>query len=64
MHTEPMRATLEELGKIIRTYEPEGLFYAFDETVKNWIEVDNSTDEAWTEDFTTEEACKAWILQE
>jgi hypothetical protein len=59
-----MRATLEELGKIIRTYEPEGLFYAFDETVKNWIEVDNSTDEAWTEDFTTEEACKAWILQE
>jgi hypothetical protein len=59
-----MRATLEELGKIIRTYEPEGLFYAFDETDKIWIGVDNSADEVWTEEFTTEEACKAWLLRE
>jgi hypothetical protein len=64
MYTKPTRVTLEEISKIIQTYEPQGLFYAFDETDKIWIAVDNSTEEAWTEEFTTEEACKAWLLRE
>ena len=50
----------EELDSIIDKREPIGLFYCKDGRV--WVAVDNSTGDAWTEEFKSESAARAWLV--
>lgn len=57
--------TSEELNALLlsgndsNTYTPIGRFYHKDGDV--YVGVDNSTGDAWTEDFTTLEDCIQWL---
>lgn len=51
--------TNEEVAKIIVDREPRGLFYQKDGDV--YVGIDNSTGEAWTEDFPNLDECLAWL---
>ena len=50
----------KELDAIIDTREPIGLFYCKDGRV--WVAVDNSTGDAWTEEFVSESSARAWLV--
>lgn len=54
--------TAERAEEIIEKYEPEGLFF-FTENGK-YIGIDNSTGDAWTEEFETLEECEKWLKGE
>ena len=43
------------------TYRPVGLFYYRDKNIV--VGVDNSTGEAWTEEFSSVKKCLAWLNQ-
>ncbi|ABR48748.1 conserved hypothetical protein [Alkaliphilus metalliredigens QYMF] len=66
------KVRLKHISEIIDNREPIGLFYAvgikIDSTKTNctmcYVGVDNSTGDAWAEDFRTEEECIAWLKQE
>lgn len=63
------RVPLKHISEIIDNREPIGLFYAEEPGVKtdgtiNYVGVDNSTGDAWAEDFSTEEECISWLKQE
>jgi hypothetical protein len=47
---------------IIHSRKPLGLFYLLHNGV--YIGIDNSTGDAWTEEFTTLRHCKKWLLNE
>ncbi len=51
--------TNEEVAKIIVDRELRGLFYQKDGDV--YVGIDNTTGEAWTEDFPNLEECLAWL---
>ncbi|MCL2841451.1 MAG: hypothetical protein FWE05_11865 [Defluviitaleaceae bacterium] len=55
-------ACSDDLEKIIEIREPIGLFYYFDNKTDTYIGIDNSTGEAWTEDFPDEDSCEKWLL--
>lgn len=59
----PQKITLEEASKIIETREPLGLFWLPKEhkgkTV--YVGIDNSTRDAWTEDFKSKVSCFRWL---
>lgn len=46
---------------IIANYAPEGLFWYFDYASQKYIGIDNSTGDAWVEEFDTLEDCKQWL---
>jgi len=52
--------TVEEASTLIETRQPKGLFYT---TEKNGIIVgiDNSTGDAWTDEFENLDKCKDWL---
>lgn len=52
----------EKFTQIIDTKMPIGLFYQFDTESGRYIGIDNSTGNAWVEDFKTLEECKKWLL--
>ena len=52
-----VEVTLEVIHDIIETRKPIGLFYS--KYGEYFVGVDNSTGDAWTEDFTSLEACKS-----
>ena len=61
-------ATVSEsyLAAVIEARRPLGLFLAR-ATAKSqpgarWIAVDNSTGDAWTEDFLSESAARSWLV--
>lgn len=56
----------EEAKKIIETREPIGLFYVKEESDKktHYIGIDNSTGDAWVEEFKKLKKCKAWLRGE
>lgn len=65
---EPKELSVEEVNALLLSgsddgdYKPLGLFYNWDgDTV---IGVDNSTGDAWTEDFPTLEECLAWLKKD
>ena len=66
------KVRLKHISEIIDNREPIGLFYAVGIKIDNaktngtmcYVGVDNSTGDAWTEDFRTEEECIAWLKQE
>ena len=53
--------TKEELHKIIDIRIPKGLFYLEDNNT--FIACDNSTGDAWTEEFKTYAACQKYLLR-
>lgn len=54
--------TQEEAKEIIDTRQPIGLFYEID---GDWyVGIDNSTGDAWVEEFKTKEECFAWLKRE
>lgn len=54
--------TKEEASLIIETRQPIGLFYEVDGDL--YIGIDNSTGDAWVEEFKTKEECLAWLKGE
>ena len=58
--TNPKEVCGTELRSIIDTREPIGLFYC--RVGRIWVAVDNSTGDAWTECFGSEQAARAWLL--
>lgn len=58
-HDKILFISLEEVDKIINTGKPIGLFYAKDK--ENYIAIDNSTRNAWTEEFKTELDTIKWL---
>lgn len=56
---EPREITPNESVEIIIAREPRGLFWQKDEDV--YVGIDNTTGEAWTEDFKTLDDCLAWL---
>lgn len=52
----------EEAAAIIETYEPRGLFCTMENGT--YIGIDNSTGDAWTEEFKTEKECRSWLKSE
>lgn len=45
-------------------YEPEGLFYTLDPVTKKYVAVDNSTGEAWTEEFDDMVSAVVWLSRQ
>ena len=45
-----------------RLYEPLGLFYL--EEREQFVGIDNSTGDAWTEEFADKEGCLRWLRGE
>ena len=43
-------------------YEPRGRYMAKDK--EKWIGIDNTTGDAWTEEFSDAAACLAWLRGE
>lgn len=54
--------TREEANQIFDTREPMGLFYEIDGD--SYIGIDNSTGDAWVEEFKTKEECFRWLKPE
>jgi len=55
----------EEADRIIDTREPLGLFYTISERngKKVYVGIDNSSGDAWCEDFKSLSGCKSWLLR-
>lgn len=56
-----IKSTVEGLKEVIDNREPLGLFWAKDNKVNKYVAVDNSTGEAWTEEFDEWEECKKYL---
>lgn len=50
-------------SEIIETRKPKGLFYVV-EPDNSFTGIDNSTGDAWTENFEAEEECMSWLRRE
>ncbi len=55
----PKEVTLQEAAQIIESFHPLGCFYLKDR--KWYVGINNSTGEAWTEDFLSKEECLRWL---
>ena len=60
MKDDVKRVSVEEIRQIIQSYQPRGLFYC-KESRRCYVGVDNTTGDAWTEDFLTKRECKRWL---
>lgn len=63
----PIRITPEQAEIIIKTRQPLGLFFLNDKTGdgrKVYVGIDNSTGDAWTEEFGSKTACVRWLRGE
>lgn len=49
----------EESFEIITKREPRGLFWQKDGDI--YVAIDNTTGDAWTQDFANYEDCLAWL---
>lgn len=52
--------TIEQALEIIETREPLGLFLAKDS--RKYVAIDNTTWDAWTEEFTDKKLCMGYLL--
>lgn len=57
--TEFKVVTPEQASEIICTRQPLGLFYLLDNGV--YVGIDNSTGDAWTEEFSNLRQCEKWL---
>lgn len=65
MNKEIKQVSVEELDKIINERTPRGLYYSVctkDNGKEVYVGVDNSTENAWTEEFDTLDKCKNWLM--
>ena len=53
------KITSERAGRIINKRYPLGLFYVLDGGV--YVGIDNTTGDAWTEEFPNLRICKRWL---
>ena len=60
MMNEVKKVNTGTLNSIIETRQPSGLFYAQDNGT--YIAVDNSTGDAWTEEFSNHDDCTQWLM--
>ena len=56
---EPSEINYNEFEELCETFEPIGTFYLKDGDL--WIGIDNSTGDAWTEEFETLDKCIDWL---
>ena len=54
------KVTVEAIRQIIETRQPRGLYYT-KEARHFYVGVDNSTGDAWTEEFTSKRKCLRWL---
>lgn len=54
-----LEVTREEASSIIETRKPLGLFYLEDGDII--VGIDNSTGDAWVEEFSSFELCENWL---
>lgn len=52
-----------KMNEIIKTREPRGLFWYFDEQAHVYVGCDNQYGDVWTEEFATQSDCIAWLNQ-
>lgn len=55
-----VKVTREEASSIIESEMPLGLFWLEDNGI--YVAIDNSTGDAWTEDFSSKEECFKYLL--
>lgn len=53
------KLTKEQALEVIETRTPTGLFYTKEDEL--YIGIDNSTGDAWTEEFKTKASCFKWL---
>ena len=53
------RVSPERLRQIIERYAPRGLFLA--KEGRTWVAVDNTTGDAWTEEFSRKRQAVRWL---
>ncbi len=56
------RVSLDQLDSVIESRLPQGCFLAQDNGT--WVAVDNSTGDAWTEEFYTEHEAVCWLCSD
>lgn len=61
VETEINKVSSNDIEKIIDTMRPEGNFYCYDKKNKEYIAVDNTTGEAFTESFKDKKSCLDWL---
>lgn len=61
IETEINKVSSSDIEKIIDTMKPEGNFYCYDKKNKEYIAVDNTTGEAFTESFKDKKSCLDWL---
>lgn len=54
--------TSEAINEIIAKREPNGLYYHFDAKVNAYVGLDNTTQDAWVEEFINLAECKKWLF--
>ena len=52
--------TPDEMGEVIRDYSPRGLFLT--KEGGGWVACDNTSGDAWTEDFETRAEAVGWLV--
>ena len=55
-------ATIDDAIRVIETRVPHGLFYLDDNGAH--VAIDNTTGDAWTEEFGTQAEAKIWLTGE
>lgn len=61
VETEINKVSSSDIEKIIDTMKPDGNFYCYDKKNKEYIAVDNTTSEAFTESFKDKKSCLDWL---
>lgn len=61
VETEINKVSSSDIEKIIDTMKPYGNFYCYDKKNKEYIAVDNTTGEAFTESFKDKKSCLDWL---
>lgn len=61
VETEINKVSSNDIEKIIDTMKPDGNFYCYDKKNKEYIAVDNTTGEAFTESFKDKKSCLDWL---
>ncbi|EKN67863.1 hypothetical protein P9E76_01615 [Schinkia azotoformans] len=51
--------TKDEANEIMDKYSPRGLYYFFDNGL--YIGIDNSSGDAWVEEFKSKQECIDWL---
>jgi len=57
-----IRVDTETAHRIIETYHPRGLFYLKENGI--YVGIDNSTGNAWCEEFSSRRKCLKWLYSE